>query len=126
MTTNYRLISFDVYQEQPSGYYFAKAVYQCEDEQGIWEMTYPKIHLPILQSSCPIVNQEFGITGDIVTIDLGFGELPLKSIYRAWKGGEVFAERKLIKEKVHDMTIAEIEKKLGYKIKIVGEKGEEK
>ena len=122
---NIRLISFEVYQENDN--YFAKAVYRFEDEKGIWEETYPKIRLPINQYSIPAVNhtETANYRGHIIdatidsTIDLGFGELPLEETDKC-----VLAERRLVKEKVHDMTIAEIEKKLGYKIKIVGEKGE--
>lgn len=113
------LISFEVYREPQSGYYFGKAVYQVEDERGIWEETYPRIHLPILQSTHPEIDIEYGIIGDIATIDLGFGKLPLKM-----DDTKSYAEIKLVKEKVYDMTIAEIEKKLGYRIKIVDEKGE--
>ena len=36
----------------------------------------------------------------------------------------VLAVDKIIKWKCHEMTIEEIEEKLGYKVKIVGEKGE--
>lgn len=114
-----RLISFEVYREPQSRYYFGKVVYQVEDERGIWEETYPRIRLPILQSTQPKIDIVHGIIGDIATIDLGFGELPLKM-----DDTKSYAERKLVKEKIHDMTIAEIEKKLGYRIKIVDEKGE--
>lgn len=119
---NIRLISFEVYQENDN--YFAKAVYRFEDEKGIWEETYPKIRLPIAQYSIPVVNHTetsnyHGVHIINATINLGFGELPLEETDKY-----ILAERRLVKEKVHDMTIAEIEKKLGYKIKIVGDKGE--
>lgn len=48
--------------------------------------------------------------------DLGFGKLPVKdNIY----------EIKRIKDKEQTMTLAEIEKKLGYKINLVSESGRE-
>lgn len=116
---NVRLTSLMLIRENDG--YFLRATYQFEDERGIWEETYPRICLPICTSSRPMINCQFGSSAcaNNITVDLGFGELPLKEIRK-----NVYAERKLIKEKIHDMTISEIEEKLGYKIKIIGEKGE--
>lgn len=115
---NVRLVSLEMYQEDEE--YFLKAIYRFEDESGVWEETYPKIHLPIVTYRRPLITCEFSTTlVNYAYVNLGFGDLPLKEDHNG-----VYGERKLVKEKVHDMTISEIEKKLGYRIKIVGEKGE--
>lgn len=63
----------------------------------------------------PITPSKFSISEEIYrekTINLGFGELPCV-------GGMLY---ETIKKKEQTMTLSEIEKKLGYKIKLVSEK----
>lgn len=63
----------------------------------------------------PIIPSEFSISEERYrgkTINLGFGELPCV-------GGMLY---ETIKKKEQTMTLSEIEKKLGYKIKLVSEK----
>ena len=63
----------------------------------------------------PITPSKFSISEDIYigkTINLGFGELPCV-------GGILY---ETINKKEQTMTLSEIEKKLGYKIKLVSEK----
>lgn len=119
---NVKLKSFEVYSE-PTGCdginkYFAKVVYEHEDEKGVWETTYPKIVIPIEQYDMPKMNHCFGDIPlfDFRTVDLGFGDLPVIA-----NEDNIYAVSKLVKPKIHEMTIAEIEKKLGYKIRIKGE-----
>lgn len=96
--------------------YYLSAVYRVEDDNGTWELSYPRIELAINKNFAPLLSSEYGADFNEIVIDLGFGNLPLKEIRK-----NTYVERKLIKEKVHDMTVAEIEKALGYKIRIIGE-----
>ena len=59
-----------------------------------------------------------GYFGDDCTIDMGFGPCMVT------KGGRanVYFTETVIEEKTHEMTLDEIEKKLGYKVKIVNKK----
>lgn len=89
-----------------SGYYLS-AIYEFENEAGVHRAIFP---IELLNS--PVISREdWRCPGKI---DLGFGELPLE--------GDPGYTIKTIREKVHDVTIEEIEKKLGYKIRIVKEK----
>lgn len=97
--------------------YHLSAVYRCENNCGVYEVEIPRIELPI--SNDFNMKNEFGFYGPCNhTIDIGFGDLTMISD----EHGNKFYER-LIKEKIHDMTLDEIEKKLGYKVRVVSEKG---
>lgn len=95
--------------------YFLTAKYLREDDHTVTEVTIPKLLLPI--RNYPNVECEHGYFGLVYRIDIGFGELV------ACKDDKLghFSE-KVVKEKVTEMTLAEVEKKLGYKVKIVSEK----
>lgn len=99
--------------------YYLSAVYRVEDDNGTWELSYPRIELTINKKFLPLLRAEYGTSFNEVVIDLGFGDLPLKEI-----GKGVYAEKKLIEEKIHDMTVSEIEKALGYKVRIIGEEAQ--
>ena len=67
--------------------------------------------LPITINPYPIVNRNFSCYGCETSIDLGFGSLDYSEI--------TSEETRRIHTVTKEMTIEEIEKKLGYKIKIV-------
>lgn len=122
---NAKLVSLTMNKTNREGYYgfTLTAVYKYEDEQGEWEATFKDIPLPITTDTLPEVSvrshEEF-IDDTFIPatyVNLGYGD---QAVYH------VFCEGKLIKEKVHDMTIDEIEKKLGYKVRIVKERKENK
>lgn len=96
--------------------YYLSAVYRVEDDNGTWELSYPRIELMINKNFAPLLSATYGADFNEIVIDLGFGDLPLKEIRKG-----IYAERKLIKEKVHDMTVSEVEKALGYKVRIIEE-----
>lgn len=110
-----------VYKEDDK--YYLNVTAMREDEYGVYEINIPKIWLGIgedlrgvsFDRLCPHVG---GVTFEI-------GEL--YSMYRGrvfgTKDEALFAER-IIETKVHKMTVADIEKKLGYKIEIVSEEKE--
>lgn len=67
--------------------------------------------LPITIYPHPIVNRKFSCYGCETSIDLGFGSLDFSEI--------TSEETRRIHTVTKEMTIDEIEEKLGYKIKIV-------
>lgn len=71
-----------------------------------------KMRLPIELLNAPVISREDW--GYPRKINLGFGELPLE--------GDPGYTIETICEKIHDVTIEEIEKKFGYKIRIIKEK----
>lgn len=97
--------------------YYLSAKYRVEDISSIRELDFPKIRLGVNPNKVGIRDDD-GIWSH-PKVDIGFGFLELNH-----QGGrpEVYFTETVIEDKTHEMTIAEIEKKLGYKIKIVGEK----
>lgn len=108
---NVRLKSFKTYEEE--GLYFAHIVYQYEDNRGLWEMIVPKVRIPVEP-----YNFDLQLDPDGSTLDFGFGKCCIYPVDM-----DVYAKKVLIEEKIHEMTVEEIEEKLGYRVKIVnGEK----
>ena len=106
--------------------YYLRAKYEVEDEHRVTEHIFPHIVLP--------VNDSFEVYADNrsslawardITCNIGFGDLQLREADVHIPGHDkpfkqVHYVSRVIKEKHQEMTIEEIEKKLGYKIKIVG------
>lgn len=94
--------------------HYLSAKYRIEDNSSIRELNIPKIRLKINHGFVEIKHED----GSCFTprINMGFGDLPLDH-YRDQVG--VYFTEKVLEEKVHEMTVDEIEKKLGYKVKIV-------
>lgn len=115
------LKSFDMYQED--GRYYFKAVYRSENEHNIRETIFPKIPIHIRKDTFVISSPEtlFYDNRRFVdlapSVDLGFGPIRLD---QDKEGNHYYV--KVIEEKVHELTMDEIEKKLGYKVKIVNKK----
>lgn len=120
MRDKYKLKDLQLHKEETEntvGWYLS-AVYQHENEVGIYEITIPKIWLPISYGEPIIMTSVRKINRCSESIiDLGFGEL---TILNDDQGRKVY--EKLIEEKIHDMTLDEIEKKLGFKVRVVRKK----
>lgn len=91
MKNDQELKEVTVYKE--NGSYYMKLIYEYETTSGFYRRTYPKVIFPVTLLSLPRT---------------------LNNDLAAW----VFVDE-LIKPKVHEMTLEEIEKKLGYSVKIV-------
>lgn len=109
---NVRLKSFKTYEEEEM--YFAHIVYRYEDNRGLWEMTVPKVCIPVEP-----YNFELELDPDGGTLNFGLGRCRMYPVDM-----DVYARKVLIEEKIHNMTVEEIEEKLGYRVRIV--KGEDK
>lgn len=108
------LTNLELFKE--NGYYYLHATYQSENDREVYELDFPKLYLGYLYDN-PIIHYGLCTTSiaEPDTVDLGFGRL----IAQRKDGMTGFYTRKTIKEKTHEMTLEEIEKKLGYKVKIV-------
>jgi hypothetical protein len=96
--------------------YYLSALLDGEDKRGCYEVSIPKIRIPI-SFDCFVHNETdtcFGVPYRTVTTDLGFGELYVEP----FDDDNNYYTMKVLSEKVHKMTLAEIEKELGYKIEL--------
>ena len=100
--------------DKKDDYYYLSAGYRYEDNGVIKYIYIPKALLPIDKHRVTI---EHSIDRAFPVCDIGFGELNLLRN----SDGQYMLER-VIEEKIHEMTLDEIEKKLGYKVKIVNSK----
>lgn len=89
-------------------YYFS-ITYIRTDEFGKQEINYPRVYLPIFRKTfytSSVHSDSF--------LDIGLGELPLKP----GPDGKLFT-LKQVEEYPQEMTLEEIESRLGHKIKII-------
>lgn len=115
------LKSLDFYTEEHDGVktYLAKAVYECKNQYRKTEVIIPRIMLPVDSHHIPAIRREEAqwLYTPGWFIDIFGSEIPL----RPDEDGNVYYE-KVIEEYPQKMTLAEIEKKLGYKVELVSEK----
>lgn len=106
--------------------WFLSLQYEYSDNDGLHQVYFPKVRLPISQDIIPIVHStnmsdlppHYIKTFYVTPIDEGDVKDPRNGqIYN-----HVYMTDILVEPKVKKMTLAEIEKKLGYKIEIVDEK----
>ena len=104
--------------------YFLRAKFKIENAHNIREIEVGKIRFPIDKNKLRLIVGDDGRWGcrDSVFyheswIDFGFGRMPLET--SLLDGVPALYTEKLIEEKYTEMTLDEIEKKLGHKIKIV-------
>ena len=104
--------------------YCLSLTYIKTNQFGKWKINYPKVVLPILKHGLPNVLPEmngWNRSGTSYFIDIGLPEtLPLLP------GGSVEAVYTVeqLEEYVQEMTLEEVEKKLGHKVKLVTEEKE--
>ncbi len=91
--------------------YYLSAQYTIEDRGTIKEVCFPKIRLKIGEDRLHI---EY--TYNSCRVDMGCGSWLVEPNIIG-----VYYTEKVIGEKIYEMTLSEIEKKLGYKVKIVSE-----
>lgn len=101
--------------------------YTVENSDGsIDQFTFPSVRLNICKHSFSITNDyDF----DTTFIDCGFGKLALDCGQVKTREGKTIKGVRFLKETIKEapakeMTLDEIEKKLGHKVKIVNQKGD--
>lgn len=115
MMNNLKLKDLQLYKENDK--YYLSAIFAQEDEIGFHEISVPKILLPI-SPKCSVDTDIgatiFGVVYNTVAVDFGIVRLHAEP----FDDKRNFYTKKLISEKAHEMTLEEIEKELGYKIKL--------
>lgn len=105
------------------GKVYLKLSYTYEDEDGTHEVTFPKIDLGFYTEQIPRYERYFGLYTDKLVIYNQYGEpFDLCNVKVSGIKDPVCCVDKLIKPAVKEMTLEEIEKKLGYPVKIVNKK----
>lgn len=123
-TENAKLVDAVAYTDN-NGTWYMELKYTYEDEAGLHERYYPKVEFPFFCGKLPpeeFTSDRFG--HDELTISLFSNEV---AAFRTefWNpvSGQMMRDvcvvDNLIKPAVHEMTIEEIEKELGYKVKII-------
>ena len=107
-----------VLEKDVNGCYYLGAKYRIEDENSIRELRIPKMLLNVRPNNVIIRHDKLCLMPEV---NIGFGYMPL--VYEDPRN-KIFYTETVIEEKTHEMTLDEIEEKLGYKVKIVSKKEE--
>ena len=123
---NVKLVDATAYQDE-NGTWYMGLRYRYEDESGIHERYYPKVEFPFFCGKLPpeeFCSDRFG--RDELTISLFTNEVAVfRGNFLNPVTGRMTHDVCIIDNLVkpaapaHEMTIEEIEKELGYKIKII-------
>lgn len=119
-----KLVDATAYQVE-NGTWYMELQYEYEDESGVHRRYYPKVEFPFLCGNLP--PEEFSSDRygrDELTISLFTNEVAVfRGNFSNPMTGQIISDvcviDNLIKPAFHEMTIEEIEKELGYKIKII-------
>ena len=115
MMSNLKLKDLQLYKENDK--YYLSATFDQEDEVGFYELSVPKMPFPVDPNCSVNINTcttIFGVPYNYVAVDFGIMKLYAEPI----DNKKNLYTKKLISEKAHEMTLEEIEKELGYKIKL--------
>lgn len=123
---NAKLVDATVYQVE-NGTWYMELQYEYEDESGIHRRYYPKVEFPFFCGKLP--PEEFGsdrfgrceLTIGLITNEVAVFRGNFCNPMSGQLMKDVCIIDNLVKpaDPAHEMTVEEIEKKLGYKIKIV-------
>lgn len=114
----HELKNIELFEE--NGQYYLKLKYILEDEHRIRELEIPKVMIPFNANIYPYINKS--LNSDACGLIACYGNYELAILSgETTHANHVYFTEKIIEEKRKEMTITEIEKKLGYKIKIVSE-----
>lgn len=112
----------DIQFFEEDGQYYLKLKYIIEDVHRVKELEIPKVKIPFNKNMYPNIVQDIRY-GYITQYKLNADFEDDLWIFpgETSEANHVYYTEKTIQEKHKEMTLAEIEKKLGYKIKIVAE-----
>lgn len=122
--TNAKLTKLKLHGDPERGYHLS-ATYEYETDEGVFRATFPHIVLDVMTKRLPwfkIEKDPIYIDGERGLIDIGFRQTIMDKHDNHDGTDPYYFKVETLQEKTHKMTIAEIEKKLGYKIEIVSEK----
>ena len=115
---NVKLVDATAYQVE-NGTWYMELQYEYEDESGVHRRYYPKVEFPFFCRKLPIGRNELTIslfTNEVAVFRGNFSNPMTGQIM-----SDVCVIDNLIKPAApaHEMTVEEIEKELGYKVKII-------
>ena len=130
---NERLIDCIPYKTSDGSWYM-RLIYGYEDEKGKHEVVFPKVHLPIPTVSVPVplTNEIVSCTGWFCSDGRYIPGLDQIPVYEdTWHGAVLKGVKEaayvfdiITNPAVQELTVEEIEKRLGYKVKIVCKENE--
>ena len=110
------------------GSWFMSVTYEYSDEKGKHECTFPKVKFPLNEKRVPdIVSNHNGTFIEADEVINGVLQA-FSSVVVDPRNGEEYTSSVvdiLVEPAVHELTLKEIEEKLGYIVKIVSEKKED-
>ena len=115
----------ELWRDEDTGQYFFRLEYLCENDAEVYRLIFPKVEtgIPLMQ---PYTAYDYSMFPGICITKIAFhlcdGEDHIA--YPDKNGNRLYWET--VSVKTHEMTMEEIEKKLGYKIKIISKKEEER
>ena len=115
----------ELWRDEDTGQYFFRLEYLCEDDAEVYRLIFPKVEtgIPLMQPH--LASDYYMHSGrDITKIAFNLCDDEGHIAYPDKNGNRLYWET--VSVKTHEMTMEEIEKKLGYKIKIISKKEEEK
>lgn len=129
---NVELCSITPFKED--GYWYLKLIYKYEDENGKYTVVIPKTSIPFSQRCLPVIKSSPSYTEYLLECPY----IDCRDSMMLYKSTCDLASERGVKEPAYyfniiteyatkEMTLDEIEKELGYKVKIVNkEKGKTK
>ena len=131
MKNNVQLVEATAYTDD-YGDWFLKLVYTYDDDKGKHKVIFPKVDLPFNQYSIPcyVSDQERGEFIDMANAYQYGNYYAMCHVRKGIVVNPLTNEESdlcnmadiLVEPKIHEMTLEEVEKKLGYKVKIVSNK----
>lgn len=126
----------DVYAFQEDGTWYISMIVERETDKEVVGINIPKVKLVGVNDDLGIFTEYAGDKKQGVrlrfggshcsynhnTYDCEEGDLVFDTGIKAPKIIKSYYSETVIKEKTHEMTLEEIEKKLGYKVKIISKK----
>lgn len=112
----------DFHTDPMSGEKYFDLLYRCYAKNGLeWLVEFPRVINVFPVDAFPVIKGEYSSYYDRF-ITLGEAQLlPGETAYIDTPGWTLIASY-IINEPVKEMTLAEVEEKLGYKVKIISEK----
>ena len=111
----------ELWRDEDTGQYFFRLEYLCEDDAEVYRLIFPKVEtgIPLMQLH---LASDYSMLSDRHMTKIAFNLFDVEGhIAYPDKNGNWFY-REIVSVKTHEMTMEEIEKKLGYKIKIISKK----
>lgn len=123
---NVKLVDATTYKDE-NGTWYMELLYEYEDESGVHRRYYPKVEFPFFCGKLPpeeFSSDHFGrgeLTISLITNEVAVHRGNFCNPMTGQLMKDVCVIDNLVKPAVHahEMTIEEIERELGYKVKIV-------